>query len=253
MLPEPEGWQSGRRRLVWAVVGAVVICGWLLYCGIAATIRGHYLTTAVVVCWLAPVMAAFGALVWTSSGRISLRANVDSSGTTVWPSSRVTRLLVAGLATFVPGGALFVVFAPRGAIDLPMSRGVQIFLPVAMGFAMVLALVGVAAIWRRGGIGCLQLSPSGLDVANILSTKAIDWDDIGELHDHSEKKATRKALVLSLRDGGEEVVEGLDLYTDGGVALYWMVRHYWRHPEDRHELTDSRALRRLEEGRFDLT
>jgi hypothetical protein len=32
-----------------------------------------------------------------------------------------------------------------------------------------------------------------------------------------------------------------------------MVRHYWRHADDRVELTDARALQRLDEGRFDLT
>jgi hypothetical protein len=234
------------------LVGVVAVCGWLLYCGIAATTRGHYLTTVVVVCWLAPVVAAFAVLVMTASGRTPLRANVDSGGTTLWPNPRATALLVAGFAVFVPGGFLFVVFAPQDALDLPMSRGVQIFMPIAMGLAVLLAVVGLAAVWRRSGIGHLTLGPAGVNVANILSTRSIDWQDVGEIHDHSETKKTRKAVVLCLRDGGEEVVEGLDLYVGGGTGLYWMVRHYWAHPDDRGELTDSRGLQRLDEGRFDL-
>jgi hypothetical protein len=31
-----------------------------------------------------------------------------------------------------------------------------------------------------------------------------------------------------------------------------MVRHYWRHPDDRSELTDGRALERLRDEPFAL-
>lgn len=30
-----------------------------------------------------------------------------------------------------------------------------------------------------------------------------------------------------------------------------MARHYWRHPEDRNELTDGRALDRLRNDQFE--
>jgi UDP-N-acetyl-D-mannosaminuronic acid transferase (WecB/TagA/CpsF family) len=72
--------------------------------------------------------------------------------------------------------------------------------------------------------------------------------------DHSEtNKKTRKAIVLRIEDGTEKTIDGADFYVPNGIGLYWMVRHYWRHPDDRVELTDDRALRRLEEGRFDTT
>ena len=60
-------------------------------------------------------------------------------------------------------------------------------------------------------------------------------------------------MVLRLRDGKEEIISVADIYVPGGVALYWLVRHYWRHPEDRTELVDTRAKERLRDGRFDLT
>jgi hypothetical protein len=58
--------------------------------------------------------------------------------------------------------------------------------------------------------------------------------------------------VLSLQDGTEEIIEGADLYVPRGAALYWMVRHYWRHSDGRAELTDGRAVDRLREERFEL-
>jgi hypothetical protein len=56
-----------------------------------------------------------------------------------------------------------------------------------------------------------------------------------------------------LRDGTEKTIDGAYLYVPNGAGLYWMVRHYWRHPEDRVELIDHRALERLRDGQFDLT
>ncbi len=59
--------------------------------------------------------------------------------------------------------------------------------------------------------------------------------------------------MLCLRDGSEKVIGGLNNYVPTGVALYWLVRHYWKHPEDRIELVDTRAAERLRDGHFDLT
>ena len=81
-------------------------------------------------------------------------------------------------------------------------------------------------------------------------------DDVVDVRDvASTAKANHggRALVLCLREGTEEVVSGLPLYVPKGVALYWLVRHYWKRPEHRDELVDSRAPRRLTEGAFDLS
>lgn len=60
-------------------------------------------------------------------------------------------------------------------------------------------------------------------------------------------------MVLCLRDGTEKVIGGLNLYVPRGVAVFWLVRHYWRHPEDRMELVDSRVGERFRVGQFDIT
>jgi hypothetical protein len=56
---------------------------------------------------------------------------------------------------------------------------------------------------------------------------------------------------VEMQDGSNHVVNAAN-FTPHGVALYWMMRHYWRHPEDRIELTDGRALERLRNEDFDI-
>lgn len=94
------------------------------------------------------------------------------------------------------------------------------------------------------------MTPAGVENTDVIRTKFYAWDDIDDVLDTPEKKRTRKAIVLALNDGSEVIIEGADLYVPRGVGLYWMVRHYWRHPEDRAELTDGRAHERLIEERF---
>jgi hypothetical protein len=85
-----------------------------------------------------------------------------------------------------------------------------------------------------------------------LSNDIVEWDDIVRLADHSKAKKTRKAAVLTLRDGNEKIIDGLDFYVPKGALLYWMIRHYWLNPDERAELVDGRALERLKAGRFDI-
>lgn len=251
-LPEPKAWRDGRCTFRWVLLGWFVFNALIVYWGVAATLRGHYLTTVVAFGWAACPLAVVAALALASCGRTSLRATDDSTGTKVLPDRWFSALCFAGFAAFVPSGVLFVIFVPRGDIDIPMSRGMQIFSPALMGSAVVVAVLTLISAWRRGGMGYLKLTPVGIDNANVAFTKSVDWDDVVNVTDSAETKRTRKAIVLCLQDGSEEIIGGADLYVPRGAALYWMVRHYWRHPEDRPELTDGRALDRLRDERFEL-
>jgi hypothetical protein len=128
----------------------------------------------------------------------------------------------------------------------------QIFSPALMGSAVVVAVLTLISAWRRGGAGHLKLTPVGIDDANVAFTKSVDWDDVVNVTDSAETKRTRKPVVLCLQDGSEGIIGGADIYVPRGAALYWMVRHYWRNPHERPELTDGQALDRLREGRFEL-
>jgi hypothetical protein len=250
-LPEPANWQASRRHLVWVALGVLAFTSFGLYWSVVATIRGHYLTPIALFGISVFPLVAVAALLLVSSGRTSLRAETDSDGTVLRPDRLFSTLMIVGFAFVVPSGLVFIFCAPTGRLDIPMSRGYQIFSPMVMALAVVAAVVGLVSVLRRGGIGYLKLTPEGIDIANIISTKYVDWDDVVDVKDNTDtKRRTRKAIVFCLQDGSEEIVDGADFYVPRGVGLYWMVRHYWRHPDDRAELTDDRALQRLRDERF---
>jgi hypothetical protein len=251
-MPQPQGWQSGQRRWGWAAVGLLVISVWWVYHGIQATLRGHYLTTVVVVGLVGPFALLIAALARQSIWPPSLRARVDSTGTALRPDIWMGALMLVGGLVAIPGAVVAVIFIPRGEIDIPMSRGMQIFSPILMVCALLVLIPGLITAFRRRGAGYVKLTPYQVEYADIKVTRSVAWDDIDALTDHIEGENSRKPVVLQQRDGSDFVVERLDLYVAGGAPLYWMIRHYWLHPDDRVELVDGRALERLKAGRFEV-
>jgi hypothetical protein len=236
---------------VWLTLGVLAFTSFGLYWSVVATLRGHYLTPVALFGISVFPLIAVAALLLVSSGRTSLRAETDSEGTILRPDRVFSTLMIVGFASVIPSGLVFIFCAPTGRLDIPMSRGYQIFSPIVMALAIVAVVIGLASVLRRRGIGYVKLMPEGIDIANMVSTKYVDWDDVVDVKDRTEtKRRTRKAIVFCLKDGGEEIVDGADFYVPPGIALYWMMRHYWRRPEDRAELTDGRAIVRLRDEQF---
>ncbi|MGV9799597.1 hypothetical protein ACWDTP_16255 [Mycobacterium sp. NPDC003449] len=223
--------------------------------GALAAIRGSYLTAVVVFGLLTfPVMLCL-TLLLAAAGKTRTRTSSDATGFTVWPDRRFGVLYFIGLIVLAPSAILYAIFVPRGVVDISMSRGMQIFSPALMIAAAVVAVVGLVAGVRRRSVGHLKFTPALVEIADVLKTRTVEWNDIVDIKDHSDTKDGKRAgrsVVLCLRDGSEKVVGGLNLYVPTGVPLYWMTRHYWRHAEDRMELVDARAGDRLRDGRFDL-
>lgn len=254
-LPEPANWAKAGKPMLWA--GLVVSVGMVYFAvrGILSGLRGNYLTTVLIFGFITFPVLMTAALLLAATGKTQTRTSSDATGFTVWPDKRFSMLYLTGLAVISPSALLLALFIPRGAIDIPMSRGLQIFSPALFMAAAVFAVIGIISWVRRGGVGYLKFSPAMIEIADVLKTRAVEWDDIVDIKDHSETKDGKKAgrsVVLCLRDGSEKIIGGLSLYVPTGVPLYWLVRHYWRHPEDRTELVDSRAPERLRDGRFDL-
>jgi len=254
-LPEPANWSKAGARLV--VAGIVVLAGlvYFLVRGILAGLRGNLLTTVLVLGIVTFPVLMMAALALAATGKTQLRTSGDATGFTVFPDKRFSMLYFTGMAVLAPSAILFAVFVPQGAIDIPMSRGMQVFSPVLFVTAAVIAIGALILGVRREGVGYLRFTPSAIEIADVLKTREVEWDDIVDVRDHSDTKdgnKTGRSVVLCLRNGGEAVIGALNMYVPTGVPLYWMVRHYWRHPEDRAELRDSRALDRLRAGRFDL-
>lgn len=254
-LPEPANWDKTGRLPLWA--GIIVFAGFAYFVvrGILAAVRGNYLTTILVFGFVTFPVLLIAALLLAAAGKVRARTTSDATGFTIRPDKRFSTLILTGMTVLAPSTILFAFFVPRGVIDIPMSRGMQVFSPAVFMAAGVLAVGGLVAGVRRGGVGYLKFTPAMVEIADILKTGVVEWNDIVDIKDHSESKDGNKAgrsVVLYLRDGSEKVIGGLNVYVPTGVPLYWMTRHYWRHPEDRAELVDSRAAERLRDGRFDL-
>lgn len=252
-LPEPAGWRAANRIGALAAVIGFAVAAAYAYWGVMAAVRGSYLTTVVAIGPAVFVVLMVAAVGLVLSGRISPRTSTDATGFTVWPDRRFSVLILVGVVVFMPSGVLFTVLAPQGLIDLPLSAGMRTFGSFAAGVVTFICAAGLVTAWRRGGVGHVKLAPAMVENADIFSTKVFEWDDVVDVVDHAESRRAHRAVVLRLRDGREEIISVADIYLPRGVALYWLVRHYWRHPEDRMELVDSRVGERLEDGRFDLT
>lgn len=105
-----------------------------------------------------------------------------------------------------------------------------------------LDVVNALAKQRDAHLWLTHPSPNMWDIVDVALAASIDWDDIAQLTDIAQEKKTRNAVVLQLQDACEKVIDGADFYVHGAASLYWMVRHYWLHAEDRSELGDGRAL-----------
>ena len=255
-LPEPGNWaQTGKVALPVKVVLAVAFC-YVVVRGLVAVYEGSYLTAAV---WWATLGTPFllvVAYLAVSVGGARQRVSSDSSGLTFRPDKRLSVAYFVVMAVLLPAAPLFAVLLSRSELDLSTTRGMQILVSIAFWVLALLAVVALAAGIRRGGAGYLKFTPTKIEIADVLKTRVVQWNDVVDVRDvASTTKANQggKAVVLCLRGGAEEVVSGLPLYVPKGVALYWLVRHYWKHPEHRDELVDSRAPRRLTEGDFDLS
>lgn len=254
-LPVPDNWDRAGRLPWWAILGIVATISFMVVQGVLAVVRGSYLTAGVVFGWITFPVLLCTALLLAAVGKVRTQTTHDATGFTVWPDKRLAVLLYIGLVVAVPTGMLFAILLPRGQIDLSMSRGQQIFWPSFGVAAAFFAMSGLIALWRRGGVGYLKFTPAMVEIADVVKTDVVEWGDIVDIKDHSDTKQGKRAgrsVVLCLRDGSEKVVGGLHQYVPTGVPLYWMVRHYWRHPEDRMELVDSRASERLRSNKFDL-
>ncbi|WP_231750763.1 hypothetical protein [Mycobacterium sp. NAZ190054] len=228
------------------------VVGLFLVWGVTAAMNGGYLTTVVTAGWAISLLCIFAGLASVVFGRTSIRTHTDAVGLAVLRDERFSSLLTAGVLAFIVGGGLFTAFAPFGHIDLPISRGKPILFPSIMGSAVLMTAAGLVTAWRRGGLGHVRLTPALIEIADVAALRSFEWTEVLDVVDHAESRRGPRTVVLRLRDGGEAVISSADVYLPGGAGLYWLVRHYWKHPEDRDELVDGRAVERLRKGEFDL-
>ncbi len=177
-------------------------------------------------------------------------AGSDTRGTTLRLNPYILWCWGVTLVAGVIGSACYLVFVSRGVAELPIAapgRGhVNRYLMITL---LALSLSGLVALVRRRGAAHLRIGPDGVENADIFRTRAARWADIVDVADKAENRS-RNPIVLSLRNGKPIVIPNADRYEAGFGALYWMVRHYWKHPEARGELVDGHALERLRNEQY---
>lgn len=138
---------------------------------------------------------------------------------------------VVALVGDLVGSATFVAFGPDEDFVMPFAapgRGsVNQFLMTSL---LIVSVDGLAALIKRREPGYLRIGPDGFENADILRTCRARWDDIVAITDIADRRA-RNPLSFVLRDAKPIVVPATAGYAAGGNAIYWMVRHYWKHPE----------------------
>lgn len=251
-LPEPVNWPTGGRRLRWVtlVIAAFVAVG--IAFGTGAVLRSDYFLSAMLFGLQVPFMLILSGIHVIARGRSSLNADIDSRGTTLRPDRTLAWLLSFMIGSFIPLGIYCVVCTLTGDLEMFTGPGARLSALVSASFVTVLCTWGLVSAWARGGVGYVKLTLSGVEIADILHTKFVAWHEVAAVDDEGQSKRTRKPVVLVRADGTEHVIDGADFYVPEGVGLYWMVRHYWSHPDDRAELADGRALQRLSKGQFEV-
>jgi hypothetical protein len=252
-LPEPTNWPKDGARLGRVTVVIGVFIGLGVFFGVRNVLRDDYLSALVILFLQVPFLLALIAIHRVAGGRTTLRATTDSTGLTLRADRTFSTLMLSAFAVMVPLGLIVVVFTLTGQLHMFTSTGGKMVSVALAAAVTVTAAVGLISVWRRGSVGYVKLAPAGMEVADMFRTTSVAWKDVVTVDDRAESKKTRKAVVIKQSGRTESVIDGADFYVPNGAGLYWAVRHYWRHPEDRVELEDGRALQRLSEGRLDVS
>lgn len=233
--------------------GLLLVAGGAVYSSAQAVIalmRGS-MPAAFAAGGLATFFLGIGAtLAFTWFGSSTRFATSDNTGTTLRINPYIPWSYGSALVGAVIGSASYLTFLSRGSTEIPLAApGRDAITRYLMIGLLILSLVGLVALLRRRGAAYLRLSPVGIESADIFRTRSARWGDILDITDQADNRS-RNPIVFVLADAKLIVVPNADRYAPTFGTIYWMARHYWRHPADRTELTSEAALARFHSGKF---
>jgi len=250
--PTPENWVKGLSAL--AIFGLLVFVGGIVY---------FVAQTAVsIVRGSAPAAVTAGGLAIFTIGFVIALASTfvlpakqfadwSRSGTIVRIHPAIAWAYGIALLGGAIGAACFLFFVSRGLVDMPYGTPgggrVNRYLMIAL---LVLSITGLVALLRSREPGYLRVGLDGVEHADMFRTRTVPWENVVDVVDKADKRA-RNPVVLVMKDAEQVVIPNADRFGSSGPALFWMVRHYWKHPEARDELQDGRALDRLRSEDFE--
>ncbi|MCG7606913.1 MULTISPECIES: hypothetical protein [Mycobacterium] len=218
-----------------------------LVCGIWAFIAVKHLAfiTGVIALGLA-VTWLFVASQLAAAKNAVFQAAFDESGMLLRPDGRIDATQRRSYAALALSGLSMVIAWITGWLYIPLPDGVSQVVPIGFGATGLIAGWFWFVFKRQGGTSHLLLTPEELEFTNLGSLNSGKWDDIAAVTDKLPTEGRFwTPMVITMKDGSILAMDSPGSYTPKGTALIELVRFYWRHPEQRTELTDGRALDRL--------
>lgn len=240
--------KSHARGIAIAISGAfALVC--LVWTFVTVT-RDEYLTSVVVLGFAISCSGLVILYVLNRSGKIAPCVEFDAEGTTIRPDRIINLCLWIMLAAGVTGAALFAIFWPRGAIDIPVPHSQRYAIPggcAGMAVGGVITMVRLASGKERK---YLRLTPNGFEFVHGPKSAHGQWSQISDITDQDPNTpsiSTPKSITVLTSDGEASTMPvASNFAANEGEAVRELMRFYWQHPDCRSQLTDGGALQRLQ-------
>lgn len=240
----PTGWNN-RTPKIWVILALTGAGG--VYCttkAVLAVMQTHWIAAAIAACAAVVLLIAAVGMAFVLFGRNRLRASFDATGTTLRVGRTMFWWLTVWFGATIVALVLFLLDGSHlggWAADFRMrSFG-------WLGLALAAAVVGLGLVARasRREPPRLCLSAAGVDLRDAAGQFTLAWNDITNITGETPSAKGFRPIVFEHGNQTPSVIGGASGYAPDGAVLFWLIRHYWRHPEARGELTNGVAIERL--------
>jgi hypothetical protein len=208
--------------------------------------RAEYLSAVVALGSAVFTLGMVAMMATVASRKVTPRVTRDGAGIMVRPDRKVDGLLMASLFGAFLAMAVYAVFTPLGMVDIPVPRNDERYFVFVCAAGLLVGLFSLRQIITQRGASYLRLTAEDIETGNTITSAKRSWDEVTDVLDRPQKaRQTSGTTYIATADGRTRVLPS-DWYTPGGHALREFVSFYWRNPEHREELADSRAVKRLE-------
>ena len=195
-----------------------------------------------------------GALLALGIGRVrasTLRGESDSTGTTLRGDPLVGYFLCLSFIGAAVSSGLYL-FAPHGNETILFSAaGRDLVNQYYMGCLFIVSLIALPVMFRRHRSIYFRLAADEVEYSDTTRPITRTWVDVTDITDEEVKRPSHRPISILVKNDKPILIRNAGGFVPDAPALYWMVRHYWKHPENRAELTDGRALERLRNQQFE--
>lgn len=217
--------------------------------------RGSYLTAALCLGASLLLFSLLFHFAYPLSGNARPRGEYGPGGTKVRPQRYADLIFSIGLLIGVVSAALFLILSQFDLVDFIPSNTNRLIMPAGCIFYVAFGAPALYRMFKHRAGSHLLLDPQGFEVWDGQWNSFVrgKWEDVEQILDHPLKGKTSftEVIVFVLREGRSAKLVSGAITSDSDALREW-ARFYWQHPDYRDELTDGRALQRLEDGKFSV-